>query len=97
MAPTVWKHRIGDQLHCPEFLGFIGDDIRIPMENSGPIVVTVRVGRQGQNQPVNLAGSHADRQSVSLGCSGKIHDSGADIAVKIAIQRLVDIRRRIVE
>lgn len=73
----VWRHArvpvavahdaVRDELHGPQLLLGVGDDLGVPEEDRRAVVVAVRVGRQREHQAVEVAGAHGDREPAGFG------------------------------
>jgi hypothetical protein len=54
-------------------------------EDSGAVVVVVRVGREGEDEPVDFGGGDANGETGRIRGAREVHDTGRDVAVKVEV------------
>lgn len=92
--------RVRDQFHGPQLLLIRRHHGRMAVQNGRPVIITVGERCQAQDEPVHLGGGHTDREtfgSIDGIRFGKPHDPRRDVAVKVAVERLVKARAWMLE
>lgn len=68
------------------------------VEDRGAVVVGVGVGGETEDEPIDFGGGDADGEALfGGGLPGQVHDAGGDVAVEVAVQRVVYVRGGVVE
>ncbi len=66
VAVAVAHDAVGDELHGPQPLVGVGDELGVAEEHRRAVVVAVRVGRQREHQAVDVAGADGEREPAGL-------------------------------
>ena len=91
--PAPRHDLVGDEFHGPELLLDRRDGQGVPEEDRGAVVVGVRVGGEGQDEAVDLAGGDADGEALGRrvgavlrgGGAREVHEAAGDVAVEVAV------------
>lgn len=67
MIVTIRHHGVSDKFHGPELLVCVFDDGAEAVEDGGAVVVVVGVGRETQDEAVDLCGCDAEGETGGVG------------------------------
>lgn len=96
VLPALRYDLIGNLLHCPQLLLDLLDRLRVALEYGRTVVHAVGIGCQRWHQTIYLCRRDGDGHTF-IEVASLPHQAGTDIAMQVAIQRLIQISRGIFE
>lgn len=98
VPPPIRHDAVGDELHGVELLLLVLHEGGVAEQDSGPVVVVMVEGAEGEDEAVDVRDGDADGQARRRALfATHIHHTRGDVAVEVEVQRVPEVGGRAVK